>query len=189
MVYLADINNDTHLDIVNQGNYGCQVWQNNGEANFTVVSRDEVPWAANAHMRLDDYDMDGRLDVVTAAAGPGWKDRPTTIRVFRNEIDNGNHWLKIQLRQSDSNTMAVGASVTIYKSGTTTILGKRVVMSDTTGYHPRLHFGLAKHERVDVEVRFPTAKDIVRFPGVQANHYVVLRPDGTIADVRFGDQK
>ena len=189
MVYLADINNDTHLDIVNQGNYGCQVWKNNGKASFSVVSRDEVPWAVGAHMRLDDYDMDGRLDVITAAAGPGWKDRPTTIRVFRNEINNGHHWLKIQLRQSDSNTMAVGASVTIYKSGTTTILGKRLVISDTTGYHPRLHFGLAKHQRVDVEVRFPASGNIVRFPGVQANRYVVLRPDGSVTDVRFGDRK
>jgi len=189
MVYLADINNDTHLDIVNQGNYGCQVWRNNGKASFSAVSRDEVPWAVNAHMRLDDYDMDGRLDIVTAATGPGWKDRQSTIRVFRNEIVNGNHWLKIQLRQSDANTMAIGAMVTIYQSGTATILGKRMVRSDTTGYHPRLHFGLAKHERVDVEVRFPTARDIVRFPDVQANRYVVLRPEGTIADVKFGDQK
>ena len=189
MVYLADIDNDTHPDIVNQGNYGCRVWKNDGNASFSLVPRDRVPWAVNAHMRLDDYDMDGRLDIVTAAEGPGWKDRKTTIRVFRNEIDNGHHWLKLQLRQPGSNTMAVGAAVTIYARGTKTILGKRLVMCDTTGYHPRLHFGLAEHRRVDVEVRFPATKEIVRFPGVQADRYVVLRPDGSARDVRFGSRE
>ena len=188
MVYLADIDNDTHLDAVNQGNYGCQVWRNNGNATFSLVPRDEVPWAVTAHMRLDDYDMDGRLDVVTAAAGPGWKDRPTTIRVFRNETENGNHWLKIQLRQPGKNTMAVGAAVTIYAAGTKNILGKRLALCDTAGYHPRLHFGLAGHDRVDVEVRFPHAEKIVRFPNIQADCFVVLRPNGSCGDVRFGSE-
>ena len=188
MVYLADINNDTHLDLVNQGNYGCQCWKNNGNATFTLVPKAQVPWAVNAHMRLDDYDMDGRLDIVTAAEGPGWKDRQTTIRVFRNEIDNGNHWLKVQLRQSGSNTMAVGAAVTVYRRGTKTILGKRILLCDTTGYHPRLHFGLARHQQVDIEVRFPATRNVVRFPAIEANRYVVLRPNGTVTNVEFGNQ-
>ena len=186
MVYLADINNDTHLDIVNQGNYGCRVWKNEGGASFSVVPRDEVPWAVNAHMRLDDYDMDGRLDIVTAAAGPAWKDRATTIRVFRNGIDNGHHWLKVQLRQAGGNTMAVGAAVTVFARGTKTILGKRIVLCDTIGYHPRLHFGLAAHDRVDIEVRFPSANKVVRYRNVQADRYVVLQPDGSARDVQFG---
>ena len=189
MVYLADINNDTLLDIVNQGNYGCRVWRNEGGASFSVVPRKEVPWAVNAHMRLDDYDMDGRLDIVTAAEGPAWKDRATTIRVFRNEIDNGHHWLKVQLRQAGKNTMAIGAAVTIFASGTKTILGKRIMLCDTTGYHPRLHFGLAEHERVDIEVRFPTASEVVRYRDVPTDRYVVLRPDGSKSDVQFGHEK
>ena len=177
MVYLADIDNDTHLDIVNQGNYGCQVWRNLGNARFEPVPKDSVPWAVNAHMRLDDYDMDGRLDIVTAAPGPAWKDRPTMLRVFRNEIPNQYGWLKIKLRTMDKNTMAIGASVTIFAAGTKEIIGKRVMQTDTMGCHPRLHFGLATHKRVDVEVRFPLEKDVVRFRNMAANQYVVLHPD------------
>jgi hypothetical protein len=123
---------------------------------------------------------------VTAAPGPGWKDRETTIRVFRNVIDNGNHWLKIQLRQPGMNTRAVGASVTLYQPGSNTILGERLLLCDTTGYHPRLHFGLGEHEQVDVEVLFPATKKITRFAGIRANRYVVLRPDGSVKDVVFG---
>jgi len=186
MVYLADIDNDTFLDIVNEGNYGTRCWKNNGDGTFLEFGKGAIPWAVNAHLRLDDYDMDGRLDVVTAAAGPGWKDRETTIRVFRNMIDNGNNWLKIQLRQPGANTMAVGASVTLYKSGSKTIIGKRVLLCDTTGYHPRLHFGLGQHKQVDVEALFPSTKKTTRFAGIKANRYVLLRPDGSVEDVMFG---
>ena len=85
--------------------------------------------------------------------------------------------------------MAVDASVTVYKSGSRTILGKRLLLRDTTGYHSRLHFGLAKHEQVDIEVRFPTKKEIVRVPAVRANRYVVLRPSGGVTDVVLGGQQ
>ncbi len=50
-----------------------------------------------------DINDDNYLDIVTAAPGPAWKDRTTTIRVFRNEIDDGHHWLKVQLRQGGNN--------------------------------------------------------------------------------------
>jgi hypothetical protein len=187
MVYLADIDNNTFLDIVNQGNYGTRCWKNNGDGTFTEFKKKgAIPWAGSAHLRLDDYDMDGRLDVVTSAPGAGWKDRKTTIRVFRNLIDNGNKWLKIQLRQPGANTMGVGASVTLYKPGTREIVGKRMLLCDTTGYHPRLHFGLGKNEEVDVEVLFPVDRKIKRFAGIEANRYVVLRPDGSVKDVEFG---
>lgn len=187
MVYLADIDNDTHLDIVNEGNYGTRCWKNNGDGTFLEFGKGTIPWAVNAHLRLDDYDMDGRLDVVTAAPGPGWKDRDTTVCVFRNVIDNGNNWLKIQLRQPGANTMAVGASVTLYQRGTRTIIGKRMLLCDTMGSHPRLHFGLGRHEAVDVEVRFPATKKITRFAGIEANRYIVLRIDGSVQDVVFGN--
>ena len=183
-VYLADLNNDTFVDIVNEGNYGTRCWRNNGDGTFTEFPKKALPWTITSHMRFDDYDMDGRLDVVTAAAGAPWKDRKTSIRVFRNEIDNGNHWLKMQLRQPDGNTMAIGASVTVYKSGTQTILGKQICLTDAMSYSPRLHFGLGKHERVDVEVVFPSGRKRVRFKDIAANRYVVLRPDGSVKDVQ-----
>ena len=178
MVYLADIDNDTHLDIVNEGNYGTQVWRNHGDGSFSMFGKGAIPWAVNAHLRLDDYDMDGRLDVVTAAPGPAWNPRKTTLRLFRNAIQNDNHWLKIILRQQDANTRGIGASVTIFAEGTRTIIGKRVMMCDTVGAHPRLHVGLGRHTRIDIDVRFPHTPGTVRFLDVAADQYLLLRPDG-----------
>ena len=186
-VYVADIDNDTHLDLINEGNYGTCCWRNNGDGTFSLLPKGETgQWTSTSHMRFDDFDMDGRLDVVTAATGAKWKDRLKSIRVFRNITENGNHWLKLQLRQPGGNTMCIGAVVTVFRAGTRTIVGKRMLYADTEGYHPRLHFGLGKNETVDIEVTFPTTKVTKTFPGLAADRYVVLRPDGTVADVRFG---
>lgn len=133
-------------------------------------------------MRLEDFDGDGRIDVVTAPPGPAWKDRATTIRVFRNEIANGHHWLKVRPQQPGGNSMALGATVTVLESGTRRILGTRVVGSDTAGCHPRLHFGLAEHTRVDLEVRFPANGGLVAFPGLRADRSLELRPDGAVEE-------
>jgi hypothetical protein len=188
-VYIADIDNDTDLDLINQGNYGTYGWKNNGDGTFSMLAKSITSgWASSSHLRLDDFDMDGRLDIVTAAPGAKWKDREESIRVFRNTNQNGNNWLKVQLRQTGGNTMCIGAIVTVFATGTKTILGKRMLYSDTEGYHPRLHFGLAKHEKVDVEVLFPTSKETTLFKELAANRYVVLVPAGTVADVKFGNK-
>ena len=188
-VYLADLDNDSFVDIVNQGNYGTSCWRNNGDGSFSEVAKNFTPWAINKHLRFDDYDMDGRLDVVTGGPGESWKSRRTSVSVFRNITDNENRWLKIQIRQTDKNTMGIGAVITLFQAGTEKIVGKQLMLSDTAGRNPRMHFGLGKVENVDVEVIFPTTKQKLRFSDLESNRYVVLRPDGSVTDVVFGDGK
>ncbi|OMH25731.1 CRTAC1 family protein [Motiliproteus sp. MSK22-1] len=187
-VYLADLDNDSFVDIVNQGNYGTVCWRNNGDGSFSEVPVASTPWAINKHLRFDDYDMDGRLDVVTGGPGASWKSRKTSVSVFRNVTDNKNRWLKLQVRQSDKNTMGIGAVITIYRAGTAKIIGKQLMLSDTAGRNPRMHFGLGQIDKVDIEVIFPTTKKKTRFNDVEANRYVVLQPDGSVTDVVFGKE-
>ncbi len=187
-VYVADIDNDTHLDIINQGNYGTYCWRNNGDGTFSVLPKAVTgAWTSSSHLRFDDFDMDGRLDIVTAATGAKWKDRLKSIRVFRNTTKTQAHWLKLQLRQQGGNTMCIGAVVTVFEAGTKTIIGKRMLYTDTEGNYPRLHFGLGRNEKVDVEVIFPTTKETELYSGLAADRYVVLRPDGSVVDVTFHD--
>jgi hypothetical protein len=185
-VYLADIDNDSFIDIVNQGNYGTRCWRNNGDATFTQLDPKNTKWLSGKHMRFGDYDMDGRLDIVTGGPGPSWKSRPTSVAVYRNITDNKNKWLKVQLRQTDKNTMAIGAIVTLKIAGTHQIIGKKMMLCDTAGNHPRLHFGLGVTDKVDIEVTFPTAKEKKLFRNIAANRYVVLRLDGSVTDIAFG---
>jgi len=85
--------------------------------------------------------------------------------------------------------MAIGASVTLFHRGSKTIIRKRMLLCDIMGYHPRLHLGLGRHEAVDVEVRFPAAKKITRCAGIEANRYMVLRPNGSVQDVTEGTKE
>jgi len=80
-VYIADIDNDSFIDIVNQGNYGTRCWRNNGDATFTQLDPKKTKWLSGKHMRFGDYDMDGRLDIVTGGPGANWKSRSTSIAV------------------------------------------------------------------------------------------------------------
>ena len=185
-VYLADLDNDTHVDIINQGNYGTVCLRNQGDGTFQALPKAETKvWATSSHLRFDDFDMDGKLDIVTGPLGPKWKDRPTTIRVFRNTSETANGWLKLKLRQTGGNPMSVGAVVTVYAAGTEQLLGKQMLYADTEGYHPRLHFGLAGHKQVDVTVRFPTTRKTVKFPNVCANQYLTLHSSGRSEEVVF----
>ncbi len=185
-VYLADIDNNGYIDILNQGNYGCHCWLNNGDGTFSKLPKRKYSWISGKHMRFDDYNMDGKLDIVTGGPGASFRDRETSITVFKNTTENGNKWLKIQLRQAGKNTMALGSAVRIYKAGTKELIGHRLMMSDTAGTHPRLHFGLAKTDKVDVEVSYPNGAKTVSYKGIAANRYIVLRPDGSVKDVVFG---
>ncbi|YCM46738.1 CRTAC1 family protein [Verrucomicrobiaceae bacterium 227] len=180
-VYLADLDNDSHPDLINQGNYGTAFWRNNGDTTFTLLPKSQTNhWTANAHMRFDDFDMDGRLDIVTSDHGPNWKNRPRSIRVFRNTTENDNHWMKVKLQQPGNNTMAIGAIVSIYDAEKGKLLGKQILSSDTEGSHPRLHFGLGTSTKIHLAITWPTSRETQRFSGVSANQYLLLRPNGMI---------
>ena len=183
-VYLADLDNDTHLDLINQGNYGTVFWRNHGDTTFTPLPKTQTKaWSSNAHMRFDDFDMDGLLDFVTSDNGPNWKDRPKSIRVFRNTTNNNNYWLKLQLRQPDKNTMAIGATVTITDTLSGKLLSKQSVSSDTEGSHPRLHFGLGKSREVDIKVTWPQSNKSEIFPKISADQYLSLSPGNGVEKI------
>ncbi len=184
-IYIVDIDNDSHVDIVNQGNYGTNVWRNKGDGTFKKVGS-KFSWAPSGkHFRFDDYDMDGKLDVVTGGPGASWSSRNTSISVFRNISQNSNNWFKLQLRQTDKNTQALGAAVRIYKAGTQELIGHKLMMSDTMALHPRLHFGLGAASLIDVQVTWPSSKATQTFTNIAANRYVVLREDGSVTDVVY----
>ena len=54
-----------------------------------------------------------------------------------------------------------GALVRRYKAGTKELVGYKMVRSDSAGNPPRLHFGLAKVEKVDIDVVYPSTKETV----------------------------
>jgi len=95
-----------------------------------------------------DLDNDGDMDAIVVNS----RHSPT---ILRNDSATQNHWLQIQLQGKRSNRDGVGAHVKV-------IAGDLVQMDEVHSGHGyqshfgmRLHFGLAKHPRIDrIEIRW-----------------------------------
>ena len=149
---LADLDNDTDLDLVLPGL--PVVLLNNGAGIFDAgpafpgpASGFPVPDVRT--VAFADIDSDGDPDfTLTAKFG-----RPYLVR---NEF-NGGQWLKVGLVAPHGQAGAFGAKIRVYAAGTSTLLGYREVKS-SFGYlaqdDPVIHFGLGASTLVDVQVNY-----------------------------------
>lgn len=118
-------------------------------ANVTAVAGNGMAVKRSSRgAAFDDLDNDGNVDVVVLNSR-----RESTI--LRNESRTGHHWTRIRLRGVASNRDGVGAQVLV----TTGDLTQLAEVHSGRGYQSHwglaLHFGLAKHERIDrIEVRW-----------------------------------
>jgi enediyne biosynthesis protein E4 len=149
---LADLDNDTDLDLVLPGY--PNVLLNNGSGTF--VPGPPFPGPASGFPVPDvrsvafaDIDNDGDPDfTLTAKFG-----RPYMVR---NDFNSGQ-WLKVGLFATNGQVGAFGAKIKVFAAGTSTLLGYREVKS-SFGYlaqdDPVIHFGLGASTLVDVQVNY-----------------------------------
>lgn len=115
-----------------------------------------------------DYDNDGDLDILIT----NLDDRPNLLR---NESDNKNHWLTLQMVGTQSNRDAIGAQITAQ-------VGDRVLIAEVQsggGFlshnDSRVHFGLGDNTQVRrLEVRWPSGLVEV-FENLEADQFLLIR--------------
>ena len=100
-----------------------------------------------------DADRDGFLDVAIN------NNDDNNIVMYRNQTDNGNHYLTVKLQGTGNNQLGVGALITV-----TTEAGTQIrELGGTNNYvsHNPLeaHFGLASATTADVTVRWPDGSE------------------------------
>jgi hypothetical protein len=105
-----------------------------------------------------DYDRDGFLDLFVTnghdPTSPFTADGPHQL--FRNQ-GNDNNWLEIDLEGVVSNRDGIGSRVEVAVGSILQIREQTGGMHRITQNHQRLHFGLAKHSRVDqITVKWPS---------------------------------
>ena len=152
-------------------------------ANISAVSGLDYPDDGRA-VALVDWDHDGHLDMwISNRNAP-------RLRLMRNEVPRGNHFLAMRLEGNGKNTSrdAIGARV-------------EVVLGDSSGHPPLiktlragegflaqsskwLHFGLGAADVVDkVTVHWPGG-DIEQFTGFDVDHrYRLIQGSGTARDI------
>jgi len=95
-----------------------------------------------------DFDNDGDVDVVIVN-----HNEPPSL--LRNDVDPGNHWLKVKLAGVQSNRSAIGARVTVRygdRVQAQEVLSQSSYLSVSDS---RLHFGLGAEKKARVSIRWP----------------------------------
>ena len=107
------------------------------------------PWVGRG-LAIGDIDNDGRVDaVVTTNDG--------TAHVLRNVMQNGNHWLTLQLVGHKSNRDAIGAEVRIETRSGIQMQTVTTASSYLSSSDKRVHFGLGAIKTVNkIEIRWPS---------------------------------
>ena len=125
---------------------------NSGNATFDDTSGiggdGLLPEYSSRGAAFDDLDNDGDVDIVVLNSR-------TEPNLLRNETENGNHWLQVELRGIESNRDGVGAHVQVVAGDLTQVAEVHSGRSYQSHYGSRLHFGLGSHSRVDrIEVHW-----------------------------------
>jgi hypothetical protein len=169
-VALADFDNDGWRDIFSANAHvtdnialfsgdryemaNC-IFQNLANGTFADVSSSAGPdfSVPRAHRGLvvADLDGDGRLDAVVSVLGE-------SPELWRNQTQNGNHWIAFLLKGKKSGADALGAKVAL--------LGQTDIQSSSVGYASSvlapMHFGLGKIAVVPkVQIDWPSGKTTI----------------------------
>jgi hypothetical protein len=158
----ADLDLDGRLDLVVanghiddtvrniRGNVGYaqppHLFLNLGNGKFQdVASSNGGDFAAprvGRGLAFADFDRDGDVDILlTTNNGPGY--------LFRNDLNNGNRFLRLHLTGTKSNRDAVGAVVRIYLGGEMQMRTVRAGSSYLSQSELSLTFGVGKADRID----------------------------------------
>jgi len=117
---------------------------------------------------IGDYDNDGDLDIFIVNLN-------SESRFLRNNKGNTNNWLIVDLIGTRSNRDGVGASLRLVAQDDVQITQKKSTSGYLSQSDPRIHFGLADHEKVDkLEILWPSGTKQV-LEGVAVNQVLQVR--------------
>lgn len=176
----ADFDNDGYLDvIVGNSRTTNKHYRNNGNGSFSYVADSgiEAPGPKTSWgMTYGDYDNDGDIDVfISNKTGyiTGGQQGGDVNFLYKNELNNGNHWLSIHCVGTDSNKSAIGAIVRV----TATINNRQMTQTRVIGTNNtflgdndiRAYFGLGDASDItSIEIRWPSGK-IDNYSNIKAN--------------------
>lgn len=164
----VDLDNDGLLDLVIEASayQDSHAWIYHQKPDHTFEDVTELSGeAANLvntnGMTVDDFDRDGKLDVLFGSVNANGFTAPggvEQLHLFRNQVANGNHFLHVTLHGVTANRQGTGAKVKVTAGCLTQLReisgGKGTFGAADPAY---AHFGLGKATLVDtLEIDWPT---------------------------------
>ncbi len=136
-----------------------------------------------------DFDRDGRRDLLLQ---PIVKDPDSSghALLYRNTVDNGNHWLQVRLQGTKNNRDGYGAKLRVIKGKDQWI---RELSGGGTTYASQhssvLQIGLGKHQMVDSLIVTWPGGDRQVHEQVQADQRVRVIEDSTLLGIKAAGKK
>lgn len=158
-----------------------RVFQNNGDGTFTDVS-DTLGFTNINRARglaAGDIDNDGDIDFLVGMTSVLADSTQHTL-LFRNDIQNGNHYLKVSLQGVEANRNGYGARLDIFVNGDSWRKEMDGGSSHHSHHYPVAHFGLGSATTVDsIEVTWPGGRSQKVF-SVAADQWIEIVEDTSI---------
>lgn len=147
------------------------LYRNNGAGKFVDVSNETGPGILESvpgrGCAIGDFDNDGDLDIVVNCVN----DVPQLLRC---DSTLKNNWIKVKTVGTKSNRSGIGARIYCRPEGEHAQMdevrsgGSYISQSDL-----RVHFGVAKATKVDLEIRWPSGI-VDKIEGSQVNQVLVV---------------
>ena len=158
------------------------MYRNLGKGEFDKVSdslgSDFVRPIVGRGLATADYDNDGDIDIVT-------NNRGDFASLLRNDGGNANHWLTVQLIGTKSNRDGIGASLKLKSEGSVQVEQAKGGMSYMSASDPRIHFGLAKHAKIEsLEITWPSGQ-VDRLTNVPLDQIIAVKEGAGIVPRQF----
>ena len=173
----ADFDNDGHLDLFHTNGWHLRGYEsnplvfhhNNGDGTFTekAVALGLAETDQGRGVACYDGDRDGDLDIALT------NNSRRSLRYYRNNLRNSNHYLAVKLVSGSANTRAVGAWITLRASTGVQAREMRAGSNFASQSPAEVHFGLGAATVADLEVRWPDGT-VTTHPGVAADQLITL---------------
>lgn len=172
----ADVDNDGDLDLYVTSIYEGRrsfLYLNNGRSKpGAPVSFEDVTWLSGTccfngwGCAFSDFDNDGDMDLVVGS-GSG-------LRLFRNNVENHNHWLRVRVVGSRANRSGIGCRITVTQGKKKQIREVQGGKGTTSQHSLAQHLGLGKSAKsVTIEARFSPDR-AVRMTSVCPDQLIVI---------------
>lgn len=147
-----DFDNDGFVDLIITGDNDHRIYRNNGNGTFTDATPPELAYNNNNMLSFASGDLnhDGRIDLYASYGGTYNNPSGSIDDIYwMNSVNNGNHFLTLDLHGTQSTDGALGARAYIYGSWGVQTREVRASESYGTCNSFQLHFGLGQSATID----------------------------------------
>lgn len=134
-----------------------------------------------------DYDNDGDLDILVINVNEHTSGDPIQkVKLFRNDQENGNNWLKVKLEGISNNRDAFGSTLKITAANRSWVHDYNGGFGTHASQHSSIaHFGLGTDETLDsLVVTWPGGAQSF-FTNIPANQTITISEDGNLTSSHF----